>query len=68
MAGDLIGIQDENLGWLSLVDLREDERAEVDRVVRDCLMARAERDLPGEVRNRAEAMAHICRLVALLAP
>jgi len=68
LAGDLIGIQDENLGWLSLVDLPEADRAQVERVVRDSLITRVERDLPDHVRNRADVVGHIRRLVALLAP
>ena len=63
-----LGIHDENLGWLSLAALGESESSEVERVVRDCLIAREERDLPDTITNRSEALDYVHGLVALLVP
>jgi hypothetical protein len=66
LAGDLTGIDDGNLGWLSLPSLSEAHRAEVERVVRDRLLAKAQRDLPPTMGNKAAAVDCIRSLVALV--
>jgi hypothetical protein len=46
LAGQLIGIADENLGWLDLRELPADQRAELERVFRSGELQRSARVLP----------------------
>jgi len=67
VAEALTEIEDHNLGYLSLPDLPSDQRTEVARVIRECLMARAESDLPPDMNERTGVVEYIRGLVDVLA-
>ena len=62
LSAKLIGIDDENLGWLSLADLTPRQREEVKHAATN-LALRAERDFPPTLANRNEIVGHIRELV-----
>jgi hypothetical protein len=63
----LAAIEENNFGWLSLPDLPETQRTEVERVIRDHLVARAERDLPADMPERAGVVDYIRGLADAIA-
>jgi hypothetical protein len=67
LAASLMEIHDENLPGLSLPDLPEAQRSEVERVIRDRLVTRAERELPATTQNRAEIIDYVRGLADMLA-
>jgi hypothetical protein len=67
LAGELLGIQGENLRWLSLPDLPDAQRAEVNRVISECLICRTENDLPAALENREGVLEYVQGLVDVLA-
>ena len=66
LAASIIGIADENLGWLSLEELSDAEREEISRVAQESLMKIAEQDLPESLENRAEVLDHLRELVGMI--
>jgi hypothetical protein len=67
LAARLMEIHDENLPGLSLPDLPQAQRSEVERIIRDRLIGRATRDFPETAQNRAEAVDYVRGLAAVLA-
>lgn len=66
LAASLMEIHDENLPGLSLPDLPESQRSEVERIIHDRLVARAAQDLPATAENRAEIVDYIGGLAEVL--
>jgi hypothetical protein len=60
-------IEENNLGWLSLPQLPESQRAEAERVIRGRLVTRAEEDLPQDMAHRAGVVNYIRGLADVLA-
>jgi hypothetical protein len=67
LAASLMEIHDENLPGLSLPDLPEAQRSEVERIIRGRLVARATQDFPVTTQNRAEALDYVRGLAEALA-
>jgi hypothetical protein len=67
LAASLTEIRDENLPGLSLPDLPDGQRAEVERIIRDRLVPRTERELPETTQNRAAIIDHVRGLSDMLA-
>jgi hypothetical protein len=63
----LAEIEEFNLGFLSLPQLPAAQRAEVERVIRDRLVTRAEQDLPRDMERRAGVVDYIRGLADVLA-
>jgi hypothetical protein len=67
LAASLMEIHDENLPGLSLPDLPQAQRSEVERIIRDRLVTRAEQDLPATAPNRAEVLGYVRGLAEAVA-
>lgn len=67
LAASLMEIHDENLPGLSLPDLPAAQRSEVERIIRDRLVARATQDLPPTAPNRDEVLGYVRGLAEVLA-
>jgi hypothetical protein len=67
LAASLMEIHDENLPGLSLPDLPDAQRSEVERIIRDRLVTRTERELPETTQNRAEIIDYVRGLADMLA-
>jgi hypothetical protein len=63
----LMEIHDEHVPWLSLGDLPDAQRSEVERIIRDRLVARTEQELPATMENRDRIVDHVRELVDMLA-
>jgi hypothetical protein len=63
----LMEIHDENLPGLWLADLPAAQRSEVERIIRDRLVARTEQELPATVQDRDDIVDHVRELVDMLA-
>jgi hypothetical protein len=63
----LAEIEENNLGWLSLPQLPETQRAQVERAIRERLVTRAEQDLPQDMKQRAGVVSYIQGLADVLA-
>jgi hypothetical protein len=63
----LAEIEEHNFGWLSLPDLPGHQRTEVEQVIRDRLVPRAERDLPADMAERESVIDYIRGLVDAVA-
>lgn len=66
LAANLTEIVDANLPGLSLPDLPDAQRSEVEQIIRDRLVARATQDLPETTENRAEIVDYIRGLAEVL--
>jgi len=66
LAASLIEIVDENLGWLSLDDLSEEERAKIKQVAQKTLMKTAEQEFPKTMANRAQVIEHVRELIDMI--
>jgi hypothetical protein len=67
LATSLMEIHDHNLPGLSLPDLPDAQRSEVERIIRDRLVPRAEQELPATTENRAEIIDYVRGLADMLA-
>jgi hypothetical protein len=67
LAARLTEIHDENLPGLSLPDLPQAQRSEVERIIRDRLATRAAQDFPVTMQNRAEALGYVRALADAVA-
>jgi hypothetical protein len=67
LAANLMEIHDENLPGLSLLDLPDAQRSEVERIIRDRLVARTEQELPPTAQNRDQIVDHVRDLADMLA-
>jgi hypothetical protein len=67
LAASLMEIHDEHLPGLSLPDLPAGQRSEVERIIRDRLVARTEQDLPATVQDRDQIVGHVRDLADMLA-
>jgi hypothetical protein len=63
----LMEIHDENVPWLSVPDLPDAQRSEVERIIRDRLVTRTEQELPPTVENRDDLVDHVRELADMLA-
>jgi hypothetical protein len=60
-------IEENNLGWLSLPQLPEPQRAQVETAIRERLIMRAEQDLPQDMNQRAGVVRYVQGLADVLA-
>jgi hypothetical protein len=67
LAASLMEVHDENLPGLSLPDLPDAQRSEVERIIRDRLVTRTERELPATNQSRAEIIDRVRGLADMLA-
>jgi hypothetical protein len=67
LAANLMEIHDENLPGLSLADLPDGQRLEVERIIRDRLVTRTEQKLPATVENRDQIIDLVRELADMLA-
>lgn len=65
LAAELTGIVDENIGWLALGDLPNDQSADVRRTIRESLRTAAERELPVAMPGREDTLMHLDNLIRL---
>jgi hypothetical protein len=63
LAGELTGLVDENLGWLSLKDLPPTQSDEVIKILRTSILPIAISSLPSQLPNREEVLEHLRILV-----
>jgi hypothetical protein len=63
----LMEIHDENVPWLSVPDLPDAQRSEIERIIRDRLITRTEQELSAAVQDRDQIVDHVRELVDMLA-
>jgi hypothetical protein len=66
LAANLTEIVDANLPGLSLPELADAQRSEVERIIRDRLVARTEQELPATTQNRAKILDYVRGLAEVL--
>jgi len=64
LSGELRGVVDENLGWLSLADFSGNQRTQILEALRSSVLPTAESELPEDLPHREEVVAHVRSLVA----
>jgi hypothetical protein len=62
----LIGVIDENLGWLSLGDCSDQQRGMIKRFVNQSLLPTADSELPADLPNRKEVLRRVHELVDMV--
>jgi hypothetical protein len=67
LAATLMEIHDENLPGLSLPDLPDAQRSEVERIIRDRLVTRTEQELPVAGQDPYQIVDHVRELADMLA-
>ena len=67
LSAELTGVVGENLGWLGLDDLKDNQRTELLLILGDGLRAKAERAFPAGMQGREDALRHLDDLSRLAA-
>jgi hypothetical protein len=67
LVGWLMEIHDRNLPGLSLPDLPDGQRSEVERIIRDRLVTRTEQELPVTGQDPYQIVDHVRELADMLA-
>lgn len=67
LAAELRGIVHENIGWLALNDLTDEQQTTVRRTIRESIRITAERGFPANMPGREDALKLLDDLVRLAA-
>ena len=67
LAAELTGIVSENIGWLALGDLTNDQQADVRRKIRERIRIAAERGFPANMPGREDSLKLLDNLIRLAA-
>jgi len=65
LAAELTGLVGENLGWLGLNDLTDNQKAALLRILGGGLRVKAERAFPAAMQGRDDALRHLDELSRL---